>query len=87
MDHILTSLGLREMTAAALKITMFLSYTSPPLRKFFFFKSYQNCYPKFRRNTGVGVLIDQILTTNLNVPGMERTYASGKEAHVLIFFI
>jgi hypothetical protein len=29
------------------------------------------------------VLIGQILTTHMNEPGMEPTYASGKETHVL----
>jgi hypothetical protein len=50
-------------------------------------KCYQNYYPKFRRNIGVGVLVDQILTTHMKVPGMEPTYASGKEAHVLMYYI
>jgi hypothetical protein len=40
-----------------------------------------------RSNIGIGVLIDQILTTHMNVPGMEPAYASGKEAHVLIYNI
>jgi hypothetical protein len=40
-----------------------------------------------KRNTGVGVHIDQILTTHMDLLGMEPTYASGKEAHVLIYYI
>jgi hypothetical protein len=50
-------------------------------------KFYQNYYLKLRRNIGVGVLIDQILTAHMNVPGMLPTYASGNEALVLIYYI
>jgi hypothetical protein len=50
-------------------------------------KCYQNYYPKLRRNIGEGALIDHILTTHMNVPGMEPIYASGKDAHVLIYYI
>jgi hypothetical protein len=39
-----------------------------------------------RRNTGVGVLIDQILTAHMNVPETEPIYASGKEAHEFIYY-
>jgi hypothetical protein len=35
----------------------------------------------------VGVLIDQISITQINVPGMEPTYASGKDTHVFIYYI
>jgi hypothetical protein len=76
------------MTAAELKITMFcLSYTHPALKQVKHIKCYQNYYKKLRRNIGVGVIIDQILTMHMNVPGMEPTFASGKEAHVLIYYI
>jgi hypothetical protein len=84
MDQILTSFGLREKIAAGLKITMFsLPYIHQAPRQVKHIKYYQIYYPKLRRNIGVGVLIDQILPTHMNVPGIERTYALGKEAHVL----
>jgi hypothetical protein len=86
MDQILTSFGLREMTTAGLKIMFCLSYTHPALRQVKHIKCYENYYPKLRRNIGVDVLIDQTLTTHMNVPGMETTYASGMEAHVLIYY-
>jgi hypothetical protein len=50
-------------------------------------KCYQNYYPKLRSNIGVGVLVDQILTTHMNVSGMEPTYTSSKEARVLMYYI
>jgi hypothetical protein len=40
-----------------------------------------------RRNIGIGILIDQILTTHMNVHEMEPTYASGETAHELINYI
>jgi hypothetical protein len=81
MDQILTSFGLRQMIAVGLKITIFcLSYRQSALRQ-------AKYYPQLRRYTGVGVLIDQMLTTHMNVPGMEPTYAPGKKAHVLIYYI
>jgi hypothetical protein len=86
MDQILTSFGIKEMIAAGLNITV-LSCIHPALRQVKHIKFRQNYYPRLRRNIGVGVLIDQILTTHMNVPGMEPTYASGKEAHVLIYYI
>jgi hypothetical protein len=49
--------------------------------------TFHQYYPTLRRNIRVGVLIDLILTTHMNVPGMEPKYASGKEAHVLINYI
>jgi hypothetical protein len=87
MDQIVTSFGLRELIAAGLKIAMFLSSTHSALRQVKHIKCYQNYYPKLGRNIGVGVLIDQMSTTHMNVPGMEPTYASGKEAHVIIYYI
>jgi hypothetical protein len=85
MDQILTSFGFREMTAAGLKKTMFcLSYMHPAVRQVKHIKCYQNYHPKLRRNIGAAILTDQILNTHMNVPGMEPTYASCKEAHVLI---
>jgi hypothetical protein len=50
-------------------------------------KFYQNYYPKLRRNIGVGVLTDQILTARMTVPGMEPAYASGGETPVLTHYI
>jgi hypothetical protein len=86
MDHILTFFGLREMISAGLKITKFcLSYMHQAPRQVRHTKYYQNYYPKLRRNI-VGVLMDQILTTHMNVPGMEPTYASAKGAHVLLIY-
>jgi hypothetical protein len=35
---------------------------------------------------GVGVLIDHTLTTHTNIPGIEGTYASGKE-HMHLYTI
>jgi hypothetical protein len=88
VDQILTSFGLRGKIAAGLKITMFsLSYVHPIQRHVKHIKCYQNYYPKLRRNTGVGILIDQILTTHMNDPKMELTYASGKEANALMYYI
>jgi hypothetical protein len=88
MDEILTSFGLREKLASGLKITMFsLSYMHQAPRQVKHVKYYQIYYPRLSRNIVIGVLIDQILTTHMNVPGMERTYASGNEAHVLIYYI
>jgi hypothetical protein len=37
-------------------------------------------------NIGVSVHIDYILTTHMNVPGVEPTYASGKEMHLLMYY-
>jgi hypothetical protein len=85
MDQIVTSFGLGGMIAAGLKITMFcLSFTYPALRQMKHIKCYQNYYPKLRRNESIDIHIDQILTTQINVPEMEPTYAPGKEVHVLI---
>lgn len=50
-----------------------------------YIKRYQNYYTKLRSNIGVGVPIDQILTTYMYVPGIEKTHASCKDANVLIF--
>jgi hypothetical protein len=75
------------MIAAGLKMMFCFSHTHPARRQVRHVKCYQIYYPKLRRNIGVGVLINQILTTNMNVPEMEPTYASGKEAHVLIYYI
>jgi hypothetical protein len=87
MDHNQTSFGLRQMTAAGLKITMFcMSYTYPALRQVKHIKCYQNYCPKLRRNIRVRVITDNLLTKHMNVPGMEPTYASGEEAHVLIYY-
>jgi hypothetical protein len=87
MDQILTSFDLRQMTAAGLNITMFcLKYTHPALRQVKHTNFHQNYYSKLRRNIGEGAVIDQILTTHMNVPGMEPTYASDKEVHVLIYY-
>jgi hypothetical protein len=88
MDQIQTSFGLRGKNATGLKITMFsLSYMHQAQRQVKHIKYYQIYYPGLRRYTGVGVPIDQILTTHINVPGIEPTYASGKEVHELIYYI
>jgi hypothetical protein len=73
MDQILSSFGLREKTAAGLSIIFSLSYMhqAPRHVQHTCIKCYQNYYPKLRKNTGVGVLIDQILTMPIIVPGLE----------------
>jgi hypothetical protein len=77
-----------EVIDAGLKVVMFcLSYTHPALRQVEHITFQQNYYPELRRSIEVSVLIDQILTTIMNVPGMEPTHASGKEAHALIYCI
>jgi hypothetical protein len=82
MDLILTAFALREKIAAELKITTFnLSYMHQAPRQVKHIQYYQIYYTRLRRNIGVGILIDQILTTHMNAPGMEPTYASGKVAH------
>jgi hypothetical protein len=79
MDQILTYFCLREKIAAGLKITMFsLPYLHQAPRQVKHIKYYQIYYPKMRKNIGVGVFIDHILTTHMNVPGMERAYVSGR---------
>jgi hypothetical protein len=81
------SFGHREMIAAGLKITVFcLSYLHPVPRQLEHIKFHQN-YSKLRRYIGICVLIDHILTTHMNIHGMEPAYASCKEAHVLIYYI
>jgi hypothetical protein len=70
-DQIVTSFDL--IWLAGLKIIVFfLSYTQPALRQVKHIKFYQNYYPKLRRNTGVGVVIERILTTYMNVSGIEH---------------
>jgi hypothetical protein len=65
IDHIVTYFGLREMIVAALKIMVFCSpYLHPALREAKHLKYYQNYYPKLRRNIGVDVFINEILTTH-----------------------
>jgi hypothetical protein len=59
--------GLKEMIVAELKIMFYLSYMHPTLRQVKHTKFHQNYYPKLRRNLKAGVLIDQILTTHMNV--------------------
>jgi hypothetical protein len=77
-------LASKKLSAAQLKTTMFyLSYTQPALRGVKHIKCYQDYYPKLTRKVWVGVLNDQTLTTHMDVPGIEPTYASGKEANVL----
>jgi hypothetical protein len=76
------------MTVAGLKITVFcLSGTHPALRQVKHTKFHQKYYPRLRRNIAVGVLTDQILTTFMNVPGMEPTYATGKEARAYMLYL
>jgi hypothetical protein len=77
-------LASKKLSAAQLKTTTFyLLYTQPALREVKHIKCYQDYYPKLTRNVWVGVLNDQTLTTRMDVPGIEPTYASGKEANVL----
>jgi hypothetical protein len=65
MDEIHTSFGhLRVNISAKLKVTMFsLSHMHQAPRQVKYIKYYQIYSSKSRRNTGVGVLIDQVLTT------------------------
>jgi hypothetical protein len=71
MDQILTSFCLREKIAAGLKIRIFsLSYMHQAPRQVKHIKYYQIYYPNLSSSIGVGVLTDQ-----MNVPGMECTYA------------
>jgi hypothetical protein len=75
------------MTAAGLNMTVFcLSYVHPGLTQVRHTKCYQNYYPKLRRNIEVGVLIDQILTTDMKVPEKEHKYASGKDVYCAYIF-
>jgi hypothetical protein len=87
MGHILTSFGIRELLATGLKTTVFcLSYTQSAVRQVKHIKCYRN-HLKLRRNIGASVRADQVSATHMNVLGMKCTYASGKEAHVLIYDI
>jgi hypothetical protein len=59
-----------------MKITILsLSYMQQAPRQVKHIKFYQNYYPKFEINRGVGVLTVQILTTHINVSQMECTCA------------
>jgi hypothetical protein len=76
------------MTVPGLKVIMScFSCIHSAVREVTLIDCYQNYYPRLRTNTGVCVLTDQILTTHMHVSQWEPTYASGKEAHVLIYYI
>jgi hypothetical protein len=77
-----------KRTAAGLMITVFcLSYIHPALRQIKDIKFCQNYYSTLRQIIGEGFLINQTLITHMNVPGIESTYASSKEACMLMYYV
>jgi hypothetical protein len=78
-----------QNTVARLKIKMFsLSQVHIPSAKTGqTYKVLPGLLSQNEKYIGVGVLIDKTYQPHMNVPGMEPTYVSDKEAHVFVYYI